>query len=337
MILTTLHRLEVFRVIARHLNVTRAAAELHVSQSALSQELKALEDAYGVLTKNCRTGIQLTEAGARFRIEAEEILARVKSLATAFTPVSHEAKKTITIGASHGMSISMITFVMAQFKETHPSVIPELYTGINREIEELLLQSKLDLGIATNPKHLPGVHAEPFRSNTLCAIVPANHPLARTGEISLEELAKMPLVIRAGSENGGYRTALLFGKMRQSGFKPNVAFGCTSPDAIKAAVKNGSGAGILARHAVQDQLSKGEFAVLKIKGVRLDAKTYILWRKEKPLSEPLQHFLTLLRKWRFRDSLVENIRSIKAVGPRISHRNQSESKRGSKPRLELIS
>jgi DNA-binding transcriptional LysR family regulator len=110
----------------------------------------------------------------------------------------------------------------------------------------------------------------------------------------------MPLVIRTGKE-GGSRTTLLLKKMRDGGFNPNIAFGCGSPDAVKTAVRNGSGVGVLVHDAVQDQMSRGEFAILKIEGIYLTSKTYVLWQKKKPLSNNAQDFLTLLREWRLKN------------------------------------
>jgi DNA-binding transcriptional LysR family regulator len=89
--------------------------------------------------------------------------------------------------------------------------------------------------------------------------------------------------------------------MRNSGFKPNIAFGCGSPDAVKTAVRNGAGVGILVHDAVPDQISRSEFGILKIKGICLTAKTCILWHKEKALSKNAQDFLTLLRAWRLKN------------------------------------
>jgi len=118
------------------------------------------------------------------------------------------------------------------------------------------------------------------------------------GQISLTELAAMPLVIRA-EKQGGSRTGMLIERMRDRlGVEPNIVFRCSSPDAIKSAVRNGAGVGILVCDAVQDAASRNEFSVLRIQGVSLTARTYILWPKKKRLSRAAQDFLALLRAWR---------------------------------------
>jgi DNA-binding transcriptional LysR family regulator len=74
-------------------------------------------------------------------------------------------------------------------------------------------------------------------------------------------------------------------------------------------VRNGTGVGVLVHDAVQDQISRNEFGILKIKGICLTAKTYILWHKEKPLSKNAQDFLTLLRVWRLKNHESQSLNS----------------------------
>jgi DNA-binding transcriptional LysR family regulator len=253
-----------------------------VTPSSVSHDLKRLETDLGYdLIKRTPRGIELTRAGADFLPDAEALLARFAALKTRYAPTASKRPEAfLRVGASHGMSTSLMPFLMDRFKQAHPAVNLRLYTETNREIEKLLLKGDLDLGIATNPKRFRALHMEPFRSATLCVFVPANHSLAKATEISLRELANLPLVIRSGKE-GGSRTALLLKKMRDSGFKPNIAFGYGSPDAVKTAVRNGTGVGVLVHDTVQDQGSRGEFAILKIKGINLTSKLISCGQKRK--------------------------------------------------------
>jgi DNA-binding transcriptional LysR family regulator len=302
----TVRLLEVFMCVAKHLSILRAAPELHVTPSSVSHDLKRLEKHLGYeLTTRTRRGIELTEAGVSFLPKAKALVAGFAALQTQYAPNgSKQPEESLSIGASHGMSTSLMPFLMAQFKETHPTVNLKLTTDTNREIEKLLLKGDLDFGIATNAKRFAALHMEPFRSATLYAFVPAKHSLAKATEITLRKLAGMPLVIRSGKESGS-RTALLLKKMRDGGFKPNIAFACGSPDAVKTAVRNGTGVGLLVHDSVQDQVSRGEFATLKIKGIDLTSRTYILWPKKKTHSKNEQDFLALLRAYRLKRQRAE--------------------------------
>lgn len=302
--MTTLHRLHVFVSVAEHGSVTKASRELHVTQPAVSQGLRLLEQNLGyTLIKRNRRGIELTDDGVALRAKAKSILSLVNALKRKNVSVHPEPSyEVLTLGASHGMSTALMPFLMARFKETHPAVNLSLYTNTNREIESLLLRSKLDIGIATNPKRFAALHMEPFQAAKLCALVPVNHSLANAKEITLRELGEMRLVVRAGKD-GASQTELLLGKMRNLGLKPDIAFRCGSPDAVKSAVRNGTGVGVLIDDAVQDRVSRNDFGILKIKGFDLTARTYILYSKKKRLSKTAEAFLAVLRTWRMNNRM----------------------------------
>lgn len=300
----TLRRLEIFTIVAKHLNVTRASRELHVSQPAISQELKRLQETFGVsLVKKSGRGIELTETGSAFRKDVEAILSRLSALKTNYNSGSstQSEEEALVLGASQGISSSLLPFLMAEFKKDHSNANMSLFTNNGSEIVKLLLESKLDIAIASNPKGSSALHMEPFLSNRLCALVDAKHPLAKRETISVSELAKMPLVIRVGKGSTG-RTELLLKKLRRNCSKPNIAFRCGSPEAVKTAVRHGAGVGILVDDAVQDEFSRKEFKTLKIAGVDLSVKSYILYAKENPLSKTAEAFLKVLRTWRMNNS-----------------------------------
>ena len=294
----TLRRLEIFTIVAKHLNVTSASRELHVSQPAISQELRRLQDTFGVsFIRKSRTGIELTETGAAFQKDVEAIMLRLSALRTRYHSGSLIlSEEVLGLGASHGISSSLMPYLIAEFKKSHANANISLFTNHSDELVHLLLDSKLDIAIASNPKAGSALQMEPFLSNRLCALVHAKHPLAKREAISVTELAKTPLVIRAGKGSSG-RTELVLRKLRQTCGKPNIAFRCGSPEALKTAVRQGAGVGILVDDGVQDDLRK-DFKILKIQGVDLETKSYILYVKKKPLSKTAEAFLTVLRAWR---------------------------------------
>ena len=296
MITITLHRLEVFASVAKYLCVTRAARELRVSQPAVSQEIGMLEEFLGFdLIEPSRRGVKLTVSGVSFRTKVDLILAQIGGLKTKCAPLpSQEPDEVLALGASHGLSTSVMPPLMARFENSHPKANLHLRTETSREIVNLLVNAKLEIAVVMNPRRIAALRMEPFRSAKLCALVPANHRLAKSKQIGLSELARMPLVIR-NSKQGG-RTELLLRQMRKIGLKPNVAFGYGSPDAVKSAVRNGAGVGILVHDSIQDDAGRNDFAILKIAGVNLTAKSYILYAKKKPLSAIAQEFLALLRE-----------------------------------------
>src|SRR5688572_14434106 len=162
----TLRWLEVFLVVAKHLNVTLASNELYVTQPAISQQLTRLQDAIGArLIKKTRTGIALTPIGALFLKDAEAIRSQLDLLETKYAGLAaNQDEEVLTIGASYGPSTSLIPTLMTQFFASHPTVKLDLYRVERARIENLLMKSKIDFAVTTYPVHRAGLKSEPFRT-----------------------------------------------------------------------------------------------------------------------------------------------------------------------------
>lgn len=255
-----------------------------------------MQDTFGIrLIEKSPTGIALTEMGAAFQRDVDMILGLLGGLKIKYkAPSLSHSEESIVLGASYGISTSLMPSLMTEFKKTHPHAKLSLYTNDSAEIVKLVLESKLDIGIASSPKKSAALNIEPFLSSELCAFVAAKHPLAKRRTITLKELARIRLVARV--ERGSFsRTELLLKQLRRFCPKPDLAFRCGSPEAVKTAVRQGTGVGILVDSAVMDESSRKEFKTLKIVGVDLKAKSWILYPKRKSLSKTAEAFLALLR------------------------------------------
>jgi DNA-binding transcriptional LysR family regulator len=298
-----LHWLEVFLVVAKHLNVTIASYELNVSQPAISQQLKRLQDAIGArLIKKIQTGIALTETGVAFRRDAEALLGQLEALETKYAePAVDQAEEVLAIGASYGPSTSLIPGLMTRYAAGHPTVNLHLYRVERARIENLLMKSKIDIAVTTYPVHRAGLKCEPFRTEKLSAFVPANHPFAK--EIKIGELSKIRLVVKTGKQNQS-RTEKLLRDLGKLGHRPKIAMRCESPEALKTAVRNGAGVGILFHDSIREEVGRNDFVVVKLAGIELKSRSYIVYSKKKPLSKPALEFLALLRASRHIDRII---------------------------------
>ncbi|MGH7794137.1 MAG: LysR substrate-binding domain-containing protein [Candidatus Binatia bacterium] len=130
-------------------------------------------------------------------------------------------------------------------------------------------------------------------------------PSCKFKEIKLGELAKIPLVVKTGKA-GESRIEKLLGDLYRIGYKPQISMRCDSPEAIKTAVRNGAGVGILYYDAIREEIRRNEFVVVKLAGIDLKSTTYILYHETKPLSASAEQFLALLRAARLdQGKLVE--------------------------------
>jgi DNA-binding transcriptional LysR family regulator len=292
----------IFAAVARHRNVTRASEELHISQPGVSQQLKLLERNFGVkLFKRSGRGVDLTDAGRLFLDKITPIMSQVQDLNKTFGPRNLAPKiQSLVVGGTYSTSTSLLPSLLALFKKRHPRVDLGLRTGDRRTVERLLLSSEIELAVMAGNPRSDLLIAEPYGRYRLVAIVTKNHPLAKKKKVSTRDLAGVPLVIRGGSSQKSTSENLLTGAPMR-GLTLNIAMRCESPEAIKIAVKEGIGVGILYEDAVKAEIKKGEYKILKLSDLRLEGESWIVYRRDKTLSTVAVDFLRLLRDWRKRD------------------------------------
>ena len=281
----SIYRLEQYLVFAKYLSVKRAARELCITESALSQQLGRLEKDYGatLYTRNGQ-GITLTDAGRAFLKNVESILLQEKQLTGNYSgAIAEQVCQSLTLGGSHGPSASILPELMVSFEEKHRSIKLRLKPATSPEIETLIRKGQLEIAVITRPSPSSPLQMEPFRTENLCVFARANHPLVRRRKITLKEFAALPLVIREGRK-GSNRTEELLDSLRAKGLTPNIYMSCDSQQAVKSVVRRGKGVGILYQDAVKDEFKTGVFKILKVTDLGLTGRSYIVYSKDKPLS-----------------------------------------------------
>lgn len=304
----TLHQLKIFSSVARLLNVTKASAELHISQPSVSQQLKLLQEEFGakLYEKNSR-GIQLTEEGRAFLKEVKPILLQVEKLKRIFRPSPGEARL-LTVGGSHGPSASFLPWLLSIFRETHPHVQLILRTDTSYVMEQLVQNSNIELALITTPSHFPSLIYQPCSRVNLVAFQSAKHPLVKKEELTLMDLTQIPLVIKKGKPYES-RTRRFLNRLEKKGLHPNVVMECESVEAVKAAVRTGVGIGILSGDLVEPDIHRGDLKPVTIRELKMEISSFIIYEKERPLSAHAQEFLTLVRQWRLQGRSKRSLRA----------------------------
>jgi DNA-binding transcriptional LysR family regulator len=292
----TLNQLKVFDMVARYLSITRASEALHISEPSVFQQVKSLAEACGTrLYRKVGRQIELTREGRLVRTDVREILLRVERLGQRFRlPSAQSQGGSLIVGASHGPSVDVAPSLLAAFKESHPHAQVVLRAESSRTVEQLMLESQIEIGLVTNPSNSPVFCVVPYRQENIVTVVSSRHPLAKKNELTLAELAQGPLIIRKASEG---KTLDILRKIEDQGFQPEIFMECESAEAIKIAVMKGMGLGILYKDHVEPEVERGELKIVKVAGLkRIDTRSFIVYRKDKPLSQNAQDFLALLRE-----------------------------------------
>jgi DNA-binding transcriptional LysR family regulator len=295
----TIKQLMIFATVARHLNITRASQELHISQPSVSQHLKLLEENYNTkLFNKSKRGIVLTGSGYLFMAKLMPILTQLDELKKAFANESTEFQvDSLTIGGTYGPSALLLPSLIGIFRRNYPRVELMLRSANRPYMEQLVLSSEVDLALVTGRPSSSNLIVEPYRREKLLAFVARHHPLASKRELSVAEFVRVPLIIH-GRKNSSNTVASILQGLQRKGLEPVVAMRCESPDAVKTAVREKVGMGILYQDAVRRDLGKGEFVNVKLDRLKLEAESFVIWHRDKSLSPAAVAFLRLLRWWR---------------------------------------
>src|SRR5262244_4631744 len=295
----TIKQFIIFSAVARHLNITRASQELHISQPSVSQHLKLLEEDYNVkLFTKSKRGIVLTESGNLFLTKLMPILAQLDELKKAFVNESTKSQvDSLVIGGTYGPSALLLPSLTGIFRRNYPRVELVLRSANRPYMERLVLSSEVDIALITGRPRSSNLVVEPYRKEKLVAFVARNHVVANKRELSVVDFARVPLVIH-GTKNSSNKVVSTLRDLQRKGLDPVVAVRCESPDAVKTAVRKKIGIGILYQDAVRHDLAKGEFIGVKLRGVKLEAESFVIRHRDKSPSAAALGFLRLLYSWR---------------------------------------
>ncbi|MBK7658443.1 MAG: LysR family transcriptional regulator [Betaproteobacteria bacterium] len=277
----TVRQLRVFDAVARHLSFSRAAEELHLSQPAVSMQVKALEAQAGLpLLEQVGKKVFLTEAGRVVHARANTV---IRELAEADESLA--ALQGLTEGRLPIAVVSTAKYfappLLARFLQAHPAVQLELAIDNREAVIAKLGANEVDLAIMGRPPAELDTASQAFAPHPHVVIAPAGHPLARRRHIRLEDLVKERFVVR---EPGSGTRTLLEKHFADRGLTVPVAMQMASNETIKQAVIAGLGLSFLSRHTLGLELAAGRLVALDVVGMPLLREWYVVHLAPKRLS-----------------------------------------------------
>ncbi|MGZ5652064.1 MAG: LysR family transcriptional regulator, partial [Usitatibacter sp.] len=289
----TLRQFDIFAAVARTQSLTRAAAEVHLTQPAVSMQLKQLEELVGLpLVEPAGRGIQLTEAGREFARYVEEVLERVEHLEELAGRWRGVRSGRIRLGVVSTAKY-FVPKLLAQFLKTHPGVDFRLTIHNREQILAELRANTVDYVIMGRPPDELDCVATPFAPNLLGIVAAPAHPLSRRRNMKLAVLADEPFIVR--ERGSGTRAAMerFFASQR---VKLRSSMEMASNESIKQAVIAGLGLGFLSLHTVRNELAWGSVALLDVEGLPLQRKWYAVRRPSRRLVPAAQEFGAFLER-----------------------------------------
>lgn len=277
----TVRQLRVFEAVARCLSFARAAEELHLSQPAVSMQVKALESQAGLaLYEQVGKRIHLTEAGRVLRERASTVMRELSEADEALA-----ALRGLTQGRLPIAAVSTAKYfapaLFARFLRAHPAVQLELAIDNREAVIAKLGANEVDLAIMGRPPADLDTAAEAFAPHPHVVIAPPDHPLAARRRIRVEALAREPFVVR---EPGSGTRILLEKFFADRGLAVTVAMQMASNETIKQAVIAGLGLSLLSRHTLGLELAAGRLVALDVVGLPLVREWHVVHLASKRLS-----------------------------------------------------
>jgi len=287
----TLRQLKVFEAVARHLSFSRAAAELHLTQPAVSMQVKSFEDQAGLpLFEQIGKRVFLTEAG-------EELHRRSQAIARELAE-GQEALDAMR-GVSQGrLAIALVSTakyfappLLGRFLKAHPGVTLKLAVDNREAVIAQLAANAVDFAIMGRPPQDLDTVAEPFARHPHVIIAPPSHPLASRRRIPLARLASETFIIR---EPGSGTRGLLERLFAEHELPLRVSMEMASNETIKQAVIAEMGISLLSLHTVGLELAAGRLVTLDVRGLPIVRNWYLVHLAQKrlsPVAQALKGFL----------------------------------------------
>jgi LysR family transcriptional activator of glutamate synthase operon len=289
-----LRQLRYLVALAEELNFTRAAANEHIAQPALSQQIRRLEDELGLaLVERTTRHVSLTEAGSLLVVRARRILAELEAAKAELEAVRGIDVGHVTIGAMHTMGPVDLSLALAMFHERHPNVGLTVREASSEEMAEMLRVDELDLAFLSVTERVEshGLGLHQLVSEELVVLLPPDHALAEKRQVRMADLAGEPFIsFRAGAR----LRELLFAAAREAEFEPRVTLESNESQRVRRLVSRGLGVAILPR---SDAIGPGaDVVVATLAGPTLRRDITLAWREGRRHPPATTAFLELARE-----------------------------------------
>jgi len=287
----TLRQLQCFSAVAQNLSFTRAAEQLHLTQPAVSMQVRQLEQQTGiVLTEQIGKKIYLTDAGDEVFRYARSILRRVDEMDDVLDRMKGLAGGQLRIAAISSANY-FAPRLLGVFHRRFPDVGVSMDVTRQERVLRQVADNEVDMAIMGQPPEAMQVDAIPFMQNPLVIIAPPDHPLAKVKSISLNKIEKETFLTR--EPGSGTRGAMLrFFAEHKLTLLTGMEMG--SLEGIKQGVQAGLGLGIVPRRSIEIELKLKMLAILNVKGMPIRRNWHVVMHKGKRLSAAADEFRSLL-------------------------------------------
>jgi len=249
-------RMQVFYTVAKLLSFTKAAETLHMTQPAVTFQIRQLEEHFNTrLFDRTHNRVSLTETGRAAYKYAEQIFELYAEMESSVKEVTGDLSGVLTIGASTTIAEYVLPTILGGFSSKYPEINLRLSVSNTEGIVSMVENSMIDLGVVEGPITNKNLQVELYKVDELVLICSTDHELAQHPSISLADVVEFPFISR---EEGSGTREIILGFLEKAGLDKNnlnITMELGSPESIKRAVEAGMGLSVMSRAAIEKEIA----------------------------------------------------------------------------------
>ncbi len=304
-------------VVDNGMNITAAAQALFTSQPGVSKQVKMLEDELSLqlFVRKGKSLTDLTDEGREIVSRARLILNEVNNIKSLSSELSGRQQGQLAIATTHTQARYVLPEMLESFHRDYPGIAVNLHQGTSDQIARQVQDQEADFAIASgNNEAFGDLVSFPIYRWERIVLVRPDHPLTKLRRISLDELARYPIISYTHSFDTGSDLQLSFA---QKNIQPNVVFSAEDPDVIKTYVRKGMGVGILACMAY-DRERDSDLVAINAARIFPTSTTWVGFHRDRFLRDYMYAFLKLMVPGAERDSIDQAIEDSSGPQPATS-------------------
>ncbi|HEY0307607.1 MAG TPA: LysR family transcriptional regulator [Acidobacteriaceae bacterium] len=283
-------QLKTFLEVWRQKSFSRAAEKLLITQPAVSAQIRSLEKEMGAALFDRKGGkVTFTAAGRVFEPFAEHSVETQRHIMMTIAELQRSPRGEISVSANESTSLYVLPNVFAEFKKQYTKVSLTIVRSDKSRTMEALINREVDFGVVSLPIKDQRFKVETISKDEIVLVVPTGHPLCKSAKVTLEQLARFPLLL----PKTGRQRELLDNIFRMHDYHPRTVMEVESSELLKRFIIAGLGMGFLPRNNVLEDAKAGVLCITSVEGVRLGRDLGLIYLKDKTLTRAAQSFLDI--------------------------------------------
>ncbi len=296
-IVVTLRDIEIFVTVCELKSMSAAAKKLYMSQPAISQAISQMEGELQVrLFDRIGRNLSLTYAGEILYSYGKRILNLVKEAESTLDDVKNMRMGRLRVGTSTTVGIYLLPEIIGEFRKKF-SIDVYFTIGNTAEIEKLIFNNSIDLGIVEGPVHSRDIVVTPYIDDELYLVCSKSHRWAEKKSISPAEIENEDIIMR---EKGSGTREIFEETMARNNVRYRIKYVLNNTEAIKKAVEANIGVSVISRLAVKKEIRGGRLVKVDIENIRFERKFSIIYHKDKFKSNLFEEFIRHLYNYSIR-------------------------------------